>query len=379
MLITKISLLIVIIILNLITCNAAGLSDILNSAKNIATGTAKKLPDFLPTPKFLVQTTKEIVAGYPFEVALKAINQLCSAALSADAIEPRVSPDIKNMSFVLMTPKENFSFPLMEAKSMWGHSAFDPTKKVVILTTGWTTDLKEPRNDINTLAEAYFCRGDSNFVVVDSARFIDTLYTWSAFNTEEIGESIGKGLAELIKVVPRENIHLIGHSLGAHISGVAGRSFTFHTGELLPRITGLDPANPCFNEGEALTGLQRGDAEFVDVIHTNSRALGQRDPLGDVDFYPGGVTSLPPGCLDISCAHLRAWRYYAESVRPGNEMNFMGVKCSALYKLNSGKCLGEPAPMGYMTPSTIKGNYFLDVNAAEPFGKNATRNQQKCA
>lgn len=90
---------------------------------------------------------------------------LGSAALSADAIEPRVSPDIKNMSFVLMTPKENFSFPLMEAKSMWGHPAFDPTKKVVILTTGWTTDLKEPRNDINTLAEAYFCRGDSNFVV----------------------------------------------------------------------------------------------------------------------------------------------------------------------------------------------------------------------
>lgn len=41
------------------------------------------------------------------------------------------------------------------------------------------------------------------------------------------------------------------------------------TERLLPRITGLDPANPCFNQGENLTGLARGDAEFVDVIHSN--------------------------------------------------------------------------------------------------------------
>jgi Lipase len=57
---------------------------------------------------------------------------------------------------------------------------------------------------------------------------------------------------------------------------------------MLPRITGLDPANPCFNEGEVLSGLMRGDADFVDVIHTNVGVLGRRDPMGDVDFYPNG-------------------------------------------------------------------------------------------
>lgn len=51
---------------------------------------------------------------------------------------------------------------------------------------------------------------------------------------------------------------------------------------------GLDPANPCFNQGENLTGLARGDAEFVDVIHSNSGALGKRDPIGDADFFPNG-------------------------------------------------------------------------------------------
>lgn len=39
-------------------------------------------------------------------------------------------------------------------------------------------------------------------------------------------------------------------------------------------------SDPCFNSGENLTGLSRGDAEFVLVIHSNSGGLGKRDPLG---------------------------------------------------------------------------------------------------
>lgn len=76
--------------------------------------------------------------------------------------------------------------------------------------------------------------------------------------------------------------------MGAHIVGSIGRNYNYITNNLLPRITGLDPANPCFNEGENLTGLSRGDADFVDIIHSNPGALGKRDPIGDVDFYPNG-------------------------------------------------------------------------------------------
>lgn len=84
-------------------------------------------------------------------------------------------------------------------------------------------------------------------------------------------------------------IHFVqGHSLGAHIVGSAGRNLNYKTDKLLPRITGLDPANPCFNQGENLTGLARGDAEFVDIIHSNPGALGKRDAIGDADFYPNG-------------------------------------------------------------------------------------------
>lgn len=106
----------------------------------------------------------------------------------------------------------------------------------------------------------------------------------------------------------------MGHSLGSHIAGAAGRRFQVKTnGKMLPRITGFDPAKvniildkircyliffihfylsinlqPCFKEGESLGGLSRGDAEFVDIIHSDSGGLGKSDPIGDADFYPNG-------------------------------------------------------------------------------------------
>lgn len=42
------------------------------------------------------------------------------------------------------------------------------------------------------------------------AGFVDTLYSWSAFNTEEIGNVIAESLKHLIKSYPIEKIHLIG-------------------------------------------------------------------------------------------------------------------------------------------------------------------------
>lgn len=48
------------------------------------------------------------------------------------------------------------------------------------------------------------------------AGLVDTLYSWSAFNTEEIGNVISDSFKHLVKTYPVEKIHLIGHSLGAH-------------------------------------------------------------------------------------------------------------------------------------------------------------------
>lgn len=61
---------------------------------------------------------------------------------------------------------------------------------------------------------------------------------------------------------------------------------------------GLDPAFPGFDLLTPITGgrLSKGDADFVDVIHTCGGALGLLDPVGDADFYPNGGTPMQPGC-----------------------------------------------------------------------------------
>lgn len=89
---------------------------------------------------------------------------------------------------------------------------------------------------------------------------------------------------------------------------------------------------------------------------------------------PDGVQPLPPGCLSMSCAHQRAPEFYAESVYPGNENNFLGVRCNSLHALTSNYCPGGAFPMGYATPHNLKGNYFLKTNEESPYGLNATQN-----
>ncbi|EDX02579.1 vitellogenin-3 [Drosophila yakuba] len=343
--------------------------DVLDSIGNV--GSSIVNPSILPTPQALLDGSKQLIAGYPFEFVSNSLNIICSQALHSNRIRSKYSPDINQMNFQLQTGCMKKNFPLTNPEAMWSSPLFDPKKKVVILATGWTTTVNGS-DTIDVFSKAYNCRGDVNFVAVDAARFVDTLYTWSAFNTEEIGENIALGLVKLLDLVPVENIHLIGHSLGAHIVGSAGRHLQQMTNQTIPRITGLDPAKPCFNEGEILSGLMRGDAHFVDVIHSNSGVLGKRDPVGDVDFYPGGMGPLPTGCFSVTCAHARSWEYFAETIYPGNERNFMAVRCNSISRMRDFRCPGDQVPMGYQVPQNIKGNFFLEVSGDSPFGMHAS-------
>ena len=68
-------------------------------------------------------------------------------------------------------------------------------------------------------------------------------------------------------------VHIIGHSLGAHLAGEVGRL----TGGLVGRITGMDPAAPAFEGFPRHVKLDQTDARFVDVIHTDSRTTGENN------------------------------------------------------------------------------------------------------
>lgn len=77
-----------------------------------------------------------------------------------------------------------------------------------------------------------------------------------------------------------ENIHIIGHSLGAHIAGFAGKMYEKLTKTKIARITGLDPAGPCFYFEAPDDKLSQGDAVFIDVIHSNAGVYGYDHKIG---------------------------------------------------------------------------------------------------
>lgn len=52
-------------------------TDAAKSSVDIVTGVAKKIPDAIPTPDAIFAASKNLIAGYPFEVAFKAINLFC--------------------------------------------------------------------------------------------------------------------------------------------------------------------------------------------------------------------------------------------------------------------------------------------------------------
>lgn len=82
-------------------------------------------------------------------------------------------------------------------------------------------------------------------------------------------------------------IHLMGHSLGAHVSSYFAKSFPG-----IYRITAFDPAQPGFEGSPKEVRLDKSDAEFVDVIHTSGRPFipllgcGFITPIGNsYNFY----------------------------------------------------------------------------------------------
>ncbi|XP_058450487.1 vitellogenin-1-like [Malaya genurostris] len=343
--------------------------DVGKAKLRIGTRLISNIQVLLPSFDEISEFGKQTLLSYPLEAITAGIHSFCSAAVATNGTEPLYEPDLSRMNYVLMTDSGNYSYSLNRSGDIWKSPQFSHQLQTVLLVTGWLTTIDSANDAVDALYKAYRARGQINFLVIDTASQLNTLYTWSSFNTNGLGETLGEGLAELVEYVPVESIHLIGHSLGAHIVGAAGRRFQELKEFNLPRITGLDPANPCFNEGESLSGLSRGDADFVDVIHSNVRVLGKRDPIGDIDFYPNGLNSIQPGCYTITCSHSRAWEYYAESVYPGNERNFIGVKCNGLSALISGLCRRQKAVMGYAVCNNIKGNFFMRVNSNAPFGR----------
>merc|ERR1711970_458875 len=108
--------------------------------------------------------------------------------------------------------------------------------------------------------------------------------------------------------------NIIGHSLGAHVCGYAGDWFRYLSKHSIARIDGLDPAGPLFLDAKANNRLDKGDADFVSIIHTDAFGAGIDFNIGHADFWPNGGKN-QPGCEgNPDCNHDFSHQLWAYSV-----------------------------------------------------------------
>ncbi|XP_057318014.1 pancreatic lipase-related protein 2-like [Microplitis mediator] len=261
--------------------------------------------------------------------------------------------DVINTSFKLYTndnPSEGQLLVASKNSSSKG-SSFDPKRKTKFIIHGFMDSSQN--NWIKDLKNELLQHDDYNIIIVDWAggSLLLLQYFQAVANTRLVGLEI----AHLIRYLNANNglkvddVHLIGHSLGAHIAGYAGAKFQGQIG----RISGLDPAKPDFEYMPSHVRLDPTDAKLVDVIHTDSGSIfgaGINHPCGHLDFYPNNGDE-QPGCSSLLfsiCDHIRAIELFTESIN--SKCQFIAYECHSYEKYLAGECFpsaGNKSSLGY--------------------------------
>ncbi|XP_046383603.1 pancreatic lipase-related protein 2-like isoform X2 [Ischnura elegans] len=254
-------------------------------------------------------------------------------------------------------------------KEQLRRSHFDVHETTVFVTHGFLSSAKA--EGVTGIKNMYVHNNPFNVITVDWSKISKNPIYWVVKKqTIFVGGVVAQFLIFLNEAGYRDlgRVHLVGHSLGAHVMGIAAKEFKNETNNV-GRVTGLDPAGYCYDPDEKDVRLDREDAEFVDVIHTCGGTLGMKESIGSVDFFPNGGVSPQPGCTVIDkdrCSHSRVWDLYKESI---SSTYFTSIPCRSYddFKHNRNCNINLWAPMGEHAPAWITGNYYLDTAASSPY------------
>jgi hypothetical protein len=200
-------------------------------------------------------------------------------------------------------------------------------------------------------------------------------------NSIFIPQSIGKITEQLAKAfIPLFNLgvditkfEVVGYSIGATFAGMMGRKIKEETDDMkiLPRIVALEPMKV------GLDRVEMTDAEFVMTVYTEDY-MADNGVDEHVAFYvQGGVDQ--PNCGDNwfffffnkRCSYNLVQKYWIEAVESKSPTYFPARRCEDYKEFENGDCSASE-PIGYMNPmtaSTLRGDYFLNVNDEAPFAK----------
>ncbi|XP_077988157.1 pancreatic lipase-related protein 2-like [Glandiceps talaboti] len=222
------------------------------------------------------------------------------------------------------------------SRSSLTNSNFNKRKDSKFITHGYTESASDSAW-MSKMKDELLAYSDYNVFLVDWKDGANEIrYDLSAENTDDCGEEIYNFVQFLKSTVSysESKVHLIGFSLGAQVSGAAGKRMPS-----VARITGLDPAGPAFDNYDNSVKLDSSDAKFVDIIHTD------------------GV---------VACDHMMAPEYFIESIN--SNCDYKAYPCSHGNKCYT--CGGRCNRMGFHATSSPSGVFYLETNSQSTYCQN---------
>ncbi|XP_058819078.1 inactive pancreatic lipase-related protein 1-like [Topomyia yanbarensis] len=270
----------------------------------------------------------------------------CLSFGALQTVSPHYFNSDQHVKFYLFTADD----PTFPQLLQWSNpetikkSRFHPADPTRFIIHGYQGGFHSDMN--SKFRNGYFKIGHFNVIVVDWGEGAKDYWQFVRPQVPNIGRTIAKMIDLLVQVTGMSlvSVSLIGHCLGAHIAGAAGRAVHGQIGTII----GLDPAGPDFVKGGPDT-LTPQDAEYVEVIHT-SAAYGFWGLIGTADFFVNGGGYQPScGTVPHICPHHRAIDYFSESI--SSRTGFWGRRYNTWHdmvdnKPVSGECRrmgGEPS------------------------------------
>lgn len=279
-----------------------------------------------------------------------------------------------SLYFYDFTNNINFTFPLHQAADgLSNNYNLDVSKKLIFFVPGYKSHISKKTEDL--IRQTFRDVPDIYLIIIDHSAYTSAKggtkksYERSVTHSYYIGKSIGEFFAQLKqKGFPAKNIHAIGHSLGAQILGYAGEEFMNKTGDKIWKITGLDPAGPCFGHSFINEQLRSGLADYVEVYHCNAGGLGTKSVLADIDFFfndngekqpscNGGIIPFRSETNSMKCNHKACLRFWTFTVHRKDA--FLAWNCFSYKAFMDGRCAANEVTIaGYWNPGNATGVFY---------------------
>lgn len=275
--------------------------------------------------------------------------------------------------------------PVLPGKTLHSTS-FSPYRNTYVITHGFLSSALY--NWVISLKDALLGHEDCNVLAVSWESGSSRLsYYYVQARVPEVGLEVARVLQLLRDAagLRLELLHLVGHSLGAHVSGFAAKHFNGS----VARITGLDPAGMGFNDADPEDRLDKSDAQFVDVIHTHActtliqtyTCYGTTSSIGHVDIWVNGGEE-QPACGEggdghrvledgSPCSHSLSYVYYTESIdHPASSKHYLARSCRTKEHFLNGSCTcaARPQYMGFNVNKRTEGDFYVKTRATWPYG-----------